>query len=52
MVLNRQKSIESKSSGRSNASLIQTKRVKKKKLIDPSRNSYSPSSKNKQKSKN
>ena len=43
MVLNRQKSIESRSSGRSNASLIQTKKikVKKKKLIDPSRNSYS-----------
>ena len=53
MVLNRQKSIESRSSGRSNASLIQTKKikVKKKKLIDPSRNSYSHTEINKYQTK-
>ena len=51
MVLNRQKSIESRSSGRSNASLLQTKKVKKKKIVDTTRNSYSNTEINKYQTK-
>ena len=52
MVLKRKKSIDSKSSGRSNTSLMQAKRVKKKKLVDSTKNSNTHPEINKNSNKN